>query len=135
VAAELGAFYAATYVQGNVVAQGRRLWYAANTEFIHLTRMWWEGLPPHPTWLAWFGEPYRDMVESSVREHVTDEVPEGLFLRLGDEPKDSDELKEVFPKLPDELVWKPRAPGAWKFDPSVPVEREEDPAEVIPRIP
>jgi hypothetical protein len=134
VAAQLGAFYGAGYVERNVVVSRRRLWYSGDTESIFLSRMWWEGLPPHPTWLAWFGEPYRGMVESAVRESVTEERPEGLFLRLGENPMDSDEVKDVFPKLPDELLWTPRLPGKRKFDPSLPVERGEDPAAVLPRI-
>jgi hypothetical protein len=47
---------------------------------------------------------------------------------------DRDQLKTLFPHLPDELTWTPKPPGDWKFDPRLPPEREEDPAEVIPAI-
>jgi hypothetical protein len=82
-AAGVGAFYAAGYVKRNVIAKRGQIWHDQDTESLHLSRRWWEGLPPHPTWLAWFGDPYRSMVESAVRDHVTEERPEGLLHRLG----------------------------------------------------
>lgn len=132
--AALGAFFAAGYVTRSVVARRGNLWYDGETESIHLSRMWWEGLPPHPTWLAWFGDPYRERVGSSVRSRVTEELPGGLFIRIGEAPLDRDELERVSPALPEELVWKPKPPGAGKHDASLRPDRDEEPAAFIPVI-
>ena len=74
------------------------------------------------------------MVDAAVRERVSEKRPEGLFLRLGEKPMDRDELKGLFPRLPEDLTWRPMPPGEWKYDPRLPPDREEDPAGVIPAI-
>jgi hypothetical protein len=64
---------------------------------------WWLGLPSKPTWLTWFGAPYRELVSPSLNGLA---VPgdQGLFVRLGQEPMDTDQLKGRTPGLPSELL-------------------------------
>jgi hypothetical protein len=75
----------------------------------------WVGLPAGPTWLAWFGRPYADLVRSSVAQHITAETDGALFLRLGPEPMDSDQLAAAFPPLPLPLIaHRINKPAAWE---------------------
>jgi hypothetical protein len=107
VADDLRAFFGAGYVTRGVLVGsrgGQR--YGPGTENFSndwITGPWWLGLPAKPTWLAWFGEPYRDLVASSLgglavpREH-------GLVVRLGPAPMDTDELRGHAPDLPSDLL-------------------------------
>lgn len=75
----------------------------------------WIGLPAGPTWLAWFGRPYADLVRSSVARQATSETDGALFLRLGSEPMDSDHLAGLFPPLPLPLIaHRINKPPAWE---------------------
>lgn len=102
IASEMAAFYAAAYVERNVIAK-RSIWYDGESESIALMRSrWWVGLPSKPTWLAWYGGPYSDQLRAriaTVEDHAT-----GVLLRNGELPLDTDQLKGVFPKLPKELI-------------------------------
>lgn len=103
VARHLGAFYGAAYVNRNVVIKRGRVGYAPDSESFALQRSsWWLGIPPKPTWLAWFGEPYRDVVQSYLP--TAERFPEGLLLRHGTEPMDIDELEGRMPELPAEVL-------------------------------
>ena len=125
-AAQLGAFYAGAYVERNVIASRGRISFGPDTESLVLSRKWWEGLPPDPTWMAWFGEPYRELVQDSVAGHVSETRAEGILLRLGDLPLNRDELAPLIPRLPHDLVWTRRRNEA--------DDREETPARQIPTI-
>jgi hypothetical protein len=75
----------------------------------------WVGLPAAPTWLAWFGRPYADLVRSAVAQHITAETDGALLLRLGPEPMDPDQLAAVFPPLPLPLIARRiNKPPAWE---------------------
>lgn len=118
VARKLGAFYGAGYVRRGAIAKRGSVWYDGTSETWALQRSrWWLGLPPRPTWLGWFGTPYRERVEPALSRHGI-VAPEGILLRLGDEPMDLDELAGRFPKLPRELL----ATG------------DDGPAEVVPEV-
>lgn len=98
---KLQAYYAATYVQREVIAK-RGIWLDGRSEDISLPGgQWWTGLPPIPTWLSWFGKPYHSLVKGVSGGFQ--EYPEGLFLRLGSEPMDRDQLTGKFPPIPKEL--------------------------------
>ena len=74
----------------------------------------WIGLPASPTWLAWFGKPYAELVRPSVAGHITAETDGALFLRMGTEPMNADELADRFPPLPTNLVaHRINQPAAW----------------------
>ena len=97
----------------------------------------WVGLPAAPTWLAWFGRPYAGLVAEAVAGHVAAERPNGLLLRLGDEPAAADALADAFPPLPARLVARAgKGPGRWlagvRFDMGHPPP--SGPAEEIPDV-
>lgn len=75
----------------------------------------WVGLPASPTWLAWFGPPYDDLVRPAVAGSVARASDAGLLVRLGTEPLHADELAAVFPPLPERLLARAEedAPGRW----------------------
>lgn len=119
IASEMAAFYAAAYVERNVIAR-RSLWYDGESESIALMRSrWWVGLPSKPTWLAWYGGPYRDRLRASIPNAANHAA--GVLLRNGEPPLDTDQLKGVFPRLPKELIVQ------YKGD-------EPQPANVIPEL-
>ena len=56
------------------------MWSDAETEWTvtPASKNGWLGLPPYPTWWAWYGEPYRSLVDGRlrvVRGHRTDAEP------------------------------------------------------------
>lgn len=97
---------------------------------------WWVGLPALPTWLAWFGEPYRELLAEAVSDWVVPTPPSGVLARFGSEPMDVDELRGVFPALPPELLARRRDGSA--VDAGVRITHVQSPpsapAEVIPWI-
>jgi hypothetical protein len=107
VARDVGAFYASATVTRGVIARRGRISYDGTSEDVNVRtgslewRPWWQGLPAIPTWLAWFGAPYRDVVRD-VRG--TEPRGDALLLRCGERPLDSDQLRGVFPLLPERLV-------------------------------
>ena len=97
----------------------------------------WIGLPASPTWLAWFGKPYVDLVRPSVEGHVTAEVDGGLLVRLGPEPMNADQLAARFPPLPTSLIAHKidqPAEGAPTGSYTLTDGPPSQPAEVIPRL-
>ena len=109
VASDLGAFFGAGYVTRGVLAGSRGAqWYGEGTENLSsdwISGPWWLGLPVKPTWLSWFGRPYRDLVAASV-DGLSAERERGLLMRLGPTPLDTDQLRGLAPDLPTELLVK-----------------------------
>lgn len=106
-AEELGAFYAAGFVQRDVVA-GRCPGFDNQTEQSPLPRgLLWTGLPHEPTWLSWFGRPYRDLVAHCLPSWAIRERGQGLLVRLGEWPQDRDALAKLALAWPDTLVARP----------------------------
>ncbi|HTE65768.1 MAG TPA: hypothetical protein VK736_05875 [Candidatus Binatia bacterium] len=115
-AAEVGSFYAAAWVERGIILNRGRLSYQANTtEAGPMPRAdAWVGLPASPTWLAWFGPPYADAVRSALTGHPASETDAGFFVRKGTEPMNADQLADLFPPLPARLLARRREqPGAW----------------------
>lgn len=106
-AKRLGAFYAAAHVQRNVIAK-RSLWYDDKSERLPMPSSSFAGLPPVPTWLAWFGPPYAPHVADSVKDYAAHTADGAWLFRGGPEPMDVDELVTRFPSLPARLIFKPR---------------------------
>lgn len=107
VAVELGAFYAAGYVTRDVIlARNGRVWHGAQTEQFGRDWSggpWWIGLAAKPVWLAWYGRPYAHLVGPAV--HAAGRlVGDGLVVRLGPLPMDTDEARAVAVPLPSELI-------------------------------
>jgi hypothetical protein len=124
VARATGAVYAAGTVVRNVICR-RALGYDDRSEKLPLPISWFAGLPPIPTWLAWFGAPYAPLVADALRGHA-EPAADGTYLyRGGPEPMDVDQLAGRFPALPAQLcsVERPDAP---------PFEPRFVPAELIP---
>ncbi|MHC5059290.1 MAG: hypothetical protein ACYTKD_31945 [Planctomycetota bacterium] len=117
VARKLGAFYAGAIVERDVIAR-RGLWYDGRSENLSLGGPWWCGLPETHTWLAWFGKPYRPYVGSDLPDPaspqtlphsrgspaITKDFKKGLLLQVGKEPRDTDQLRGAFPRIPAELL-------------------------------
>jgi hypothetical protein len=104
VAAEVGAFYGACYVEREWILEGRSLWADSLTnERSQVYIPTWKGLPRRPMWLSWFGVPYRDLVQDAVGS-LGAQLDHGLFLRLGELPSESDEVATAFPHLPEHLT-------------------------------
>lgn len=137
VAGGLGATYAAGCVLRDAILRRGRIGYDVRSESVPMPRSkWWVGLPALPTWLAWFGDPYRALVESRLDGPTVVSRPSGLLVRCGPEPMDVDELDGVFPVLPAELLVTRRS-GA-TVDPadriSMTLGPPSEPAETIPPI-
>lgn len=74
----------------------------------------WVGLPAGPTWLAWFGPHYAELVRQTVKARITAESGGALFVRMGEEPMNADELADLFPALPTHLVARRiKQPATW----------------------
>jgi hypothetical protein len=102
---KLGAFYGSGHVERNVIAARNKLWFDNNSEDSPFPKgRWWFGLPPGPTWLAWFGGPYKIELKQFLKEQSTEIMDEGLFLCLGAEPMDVDQLEGIFPSLPSRFL-------------------------------
>ncbi|MBS1994837.1 MAG: hypothetical protein JSS86_00945 [Cyanobacteria bacterium SZAS LIN-2] len=67
---------------------------------------WWVGLSPLPVWLAWYGRQYYPFVKDALVNCPGARTIDGqnIFLKLSDQPLNLDELKQVFPTLPQELI-------------------------------
>jgi hypothetical protein len=163
-AKELGAFFAAGQVEtGWMVSTNNRLWAVASAmpEGEHFLRgRLWQGLPPIPIWLSWYGGPYRELVAQSLR-HAADAVPadkpatgirrwlrrqqpftpvptiaeraEGFFVRMSNDPLPSSQLPPL--GLPSRLIYRHRPRtvderGAVSTNPA----QRDDRAEVIPEL-
>jgi hypothetical protein len=137
VADEFGAAVGAVYVTRDVIMRRGRVSYDGQSESGPFPRArWWAGLPALPTWLAWFGEPYRDLLAGFVSAWAVPAPPSGVLARFGPEPMDVDELRGVVPALPPELLARRRDGSA--VDPGVRITFMQpppsEPAEVIPWI-
>ena len=115
VATELRCVYAAASVERGMLVGGSHISSDYRTEAAPMPRTdRWVGLPASPTWLAWFGMPYRDLVRASLAEAITAETDTSLFVRMGTEPMNADELADRFPALPPHLLAQPtNQPGQW----------------------
>jgi hypothetical protein len=115
-AGELACVYAAGSVHRDLLVKRGRESSDYLTEAGPLPRAnRWVGLPAAPTWLAWFGPAYARLLRPNLAQHVSAETDGALFLRLGTEPMDSDQLADVFPPLPLPLVARRiKAPAAWE---------------------
>ena len=103
VARRIGAGYAAGYVCRNVIAKRGSTWFTQDTEHVAMPGASFTGLPPGPTWLAWFGPAYTPYVAASFAGRATPAADGTLFFRAGHEPMDADQLAGHFPDLPAAL--------------------------------
>ena len=107
VAEDLGAFFGAGYVTRGVLTGSRGAqWHGQGTENFSddwISGPWWLGLPTKPTWLTWYGEPYRDLVTPSLNG-LSVLRERGLIVRLGPTPMDTDQLRGRAPNLPSDLL-------------------------------
>ncbi|MET1231392.1 MAG: hypothetical protein ABWY52_00915 [Candidatus Limnocylindrales bacterium] len=136
---ELRCVYAAASVERGVIAKGSRVSADYRTEVGPMPRSdRWIGLPASPTWLAWFGEPYAELVRPSIGAHLAAESQgEGLFLRMGAAPMNADELADRFPPLPTTLIArKINQPAQWFANGAYTLMAgpPSQPAEVIPQL-
>jgi hypothetical protein len=137
VADELGAAYGAACVTRDVIMRRGRESSDYQSEMGPFPRArWWVGLPALPTWLAWFGKPYRELVGKAVSDWVVRQSRGGVLAQFGPEPMDVDELRGVFPELPPELLARRRDGSS--VDPAIRITYVQPPpseaAEAIPCI-
>jgi hypothetical protein len=137
VADDFGAAFGAACVTRDVILRRGHVSFDGQSESGPLPyARWWVGLPALPTWLAWFGEPYRELLAEAVSDWVVPAPPSGVLARFGPEPMDVDELRRVFPALPPELLARRRDGSA--VDAGVRITHSQSPpsqpAEVIPWI-
>jgi hypothetical protein len=137
VAEDLGAVYGAGCVLRDAIMRRGRVFYDAMSENVPMPRSrWWVGLPALPTWLGWFGGPYRGLLEGRLDATTVSGRSSGLLLRSGPEPMDVDQLRGVALELPAELR-AVRPPGS-TVDPAVRITMTlgppSGPAETIPFI-
>ena len=66
------------------------------------------GLPPAPTWLAWFGAPDAELVAEAVSSTAQRTADGASLFSGGPEPLDADQLARLFPALPRELLFSER---------------------------
>ena len=159
-----GAFFAAAQVEpGWIVSRTNRPFAQAASlgEGEHVLRgRLWQGLPPVPVWLSWYGDPYRQLVTEAVRKQPQPPTPEakpllrrliggregketpkvlvedreaGIFVRLSEAP----EPRRTLPRLPlpEQLTYTERRAiefpdGGRGLEPASP----EDRASVIPPL-
>jgi hypothetical protein len=139
-ASEVKSIYAAACVERDWELRRGRIWSGAATESGPLPRAdAWIGLPASPTWMAWFGRPYASEIREAIVRlgHPTTESDDGLFLRVGEQPRNASELAEVFPPLPRHLITRRRdQPGTWfpGMRYALTSAPPSNPAEVIPPI-
>jgi len=106
VARALHAFYGRGFVRRDVIVSRGGPAYDGKSE-TYPSGLWrgaWRGVPPVPTWLTWFGPPYNVLVEESLPPDRSVTLPEGVLVRLGQEPLDLDQLQSLFPALPSRLL-------------------------------
>lgn len=104
IASRLRAFFGMGYVQRDVIARRSIFLDGKSENSPTLGGKWWLGLPPTPTWLAWFGVGYAREVESSVSGFAPMITSDGILLRMGNDPMDRDQLAGLFPILPSDLI-------------------------------
>ena len=162
-----GAFFAAAQVApGYVVSRNNRPFAQAASvqETEHFLRgMLWQGLPPVPVWLSWYGHPYDELVRNSVvegevqapnddnreplikrlmhrddtvdlREKIQiDQRPNGIFVRLSEEPLPRPQLPRL--PLPIELTYRERRAIEYPDDArGSNLPQREDCAAVVPDL-
>ncbi|MDH4178334.1 MAG: hypothetical protein OEW31_02875 [Thermoleophilia bacterium] len=158
-AVAFGAFFACAQVEpGWVVTRANRAFAPAEAllgrEHVLRGRAW-QGLPPVPMWLAWYGAPYSELVRDALvgewpgadeswwrrarrgrAEAPTpsiDERADGIAVRLAEAPLPAAGLPR--PPLPAELVYRARPtgdePGGGRV---LHAARPEDRARVIPEL-
>ncbi len=134
-----GTFFAAAQLEpGWIVSRNNRPFAqaAAMQEGEHFLRdRLWQGLPPVPVWLSWYGDPYRELVRQAVHAEIqapierntrpllkrvargedvrrfredaqVEESESGIFVRLSREPLPRPQLPRL--PLPDPLTYRER---------------------------
>jgi len=116
VAAGLRCVYAGATLNRNAIMTRGRPLADSRTEWGPMPRAdRWIGLPAAPTWLAWFGRPYADLVRPTLAGVATEEDASGILLRLGTEPMHADDLADRFPPLPAALIThRLNRPAGWE---------------------
>jgi hypothetical protein len=133
VVTELDCVYAAACLNRGYILRGNSAFSGGGEAGPVPPKAGWVGLPASPTWLAWFGRPYAELVRTAVTGHVTLEADSGLFLRLGRDPMNADELAAVFPPLPKRLLARRHnQPGRWL--PGVGAPSTSQRAEELPKL-
>ena len=120
----LNCFYAAGYVGRNVIVKRNNIWFDGMSEIYPLTRTkWWLGLYPCPTWLAWFGKEFQQELEKIMIPAGAAVMPDGIFYKCGNEPRDIEQLAKDFPELPLHLLSEPKWKKKYR---SIDFDQEED---------
>lgn len=102
-AGELDAAYGAAFVERDVLLR-RGISYGRGSEiYPRMIGPWFVGIPPEPTWLAWYGPDYAPLVRNALPAETVTEFGDRIAVRWGRLPMDLDELADV-PALPGDLL-------------------------------
>jgi hypothetical protein len=138
VAGHIQAFYAAAVMTAGVELRRGRIWRTGNSESTPFPRATsWVGLPASPTWIAWFGPPYADLVQPAIGRELQAESDGGFLVRTARQPLDRSHLARIFPPLPEKLLARSQGePGRWLPDASYTLFSgpPSEPAEYIPEL-
>jgi hypothetical protein len=105
----LGSFYAHGYVERGYLSsrEDRLVVSGLKKQYPLPMGHEWFGIPPVPTWLSWFGRPYKSLVTPTLSGRDQSGISEeegGVFVRLGEYPADLDQLQAIKLELPGELL-------------------------------
>ncbi len=112
---QLGAFYAAGYVERNVEARRGFLWYGPGAEHISLMGKAWQGLPRDPVWMSYFSLDYAAELQNELDAFETTPLGTGMVVRLGDEPLDRDQIRESSSWFSEDVLAPPREGAGFEF--------------------
>jgi hypothetical protein len=94
---ELPAFFATAEVTGGLIWTGRSMWSDMQSDERISPARWregWLGLPPYPTWWAWYGPGYSPLVSDCLAPGSATSTAKGLLIQASEEPADRHELKD-----------------------------------------
>lgn len=108
-AASLRAFYAACYVRRQVIIRRGSVFFDLKETETGLNIChgpWWRGLPTCQSWLNWFEPGYMELVAPKLEgsRYIQEKTQQGLFLRMGKQVMNADQLKDIYPILPESLI-------------------------------
>lgn len=109
---EFNSFYAAVCLKKSWIARGQNLYWAGKqTEPGYSVQGGgaegtWPGLPHDPSWMTWFGPAYSKLLKDHLKEsaYIKETGLDGTFIRMTDRPLPRADLKNIYPRMPKELM-------------------------------
>ena len=93
--------YASAFVVRRQHLIGDELATGGDSECIRTgSTIYWNGIPNVRSWLTWYDKEILTQAAPFIQNHKFD----GNFLQLGTTPRNTDELRDIFPEFPTELL-------------------------------